>query len=305
MATSHPIIFINHISNAHIVTVNTLQKITQILLFAFFVFGCNPNAEYVDDSKLLAEVGNQKLYLSELDGMIPNTSTSEDSSLIINALVERWAREAVMLEEAEQNIPENINIDRLVEDYRSSLLKNNYERLLIEQLLDSLVRKEQIQAFYENHKEQFTLEEPIVRCYFMKMPKNNPKVAEARTTWNALPAEQSIQAIQRFDAESATLSKLDEGEWHEVSVLAQEMPAGFITASNVNSKKSFVKTKDDFTYFFYLIEALDINDTPPIAYLEDRIKRVILHQRKEKLLEEKKAEMYVREMRRNSIKIYE
>ena len=97
MATSHPIIFINHISNAHIVTVNTLQKITQILLFAFFVFGCNPNAEYVDDSKLLAEVGNQKLYLSELDGMIPNTSTSEDSSLIINALVERWAREAVML----------------------------------------------------------------------------------------------------------------------------------------------------------------------------------------------------------------
>ena len=41
-----------------------------------------------------------------------------------------------------------------------------------------------------------------------------------------------------------------------------------------------------------------------MEYLESKIKRVILHQRKQKLLEDKKAEMYARETRRNNIKIY-
>lgn len=282
-----------------------MRRTIHILAILLFLFGCDQKSAYVNDSKLLAEVGNQKLYLSDLEGMIPNNATSEDSSLIINALVERWAREAVMLKQAEQNIPDNINIDRLVEDYRSSLLKNNYERLLIDQLLDSLVQEAQIKEFYENHKEQFTLEEPIAKCYFMKMQKNNAKVAEARTTWNTLPNEQSIQVIQRLAPQNATLSKLDEHQWHEVSVLEKEMPEGFISAANIRSKNSFVRTKDNFTYFFHLIEVLSTDDTPPMEYLKNRIKRVILHQRKEKLLEDKKAEMYAREMRKNSIKIYE
>ena len=282
-----------------------MRKTTNILCFVLFLFGCSQNAEYVDDSKLLAEVGNQRLYISELDGMIPANATSEDSSLIINALVERWAREAVMLNEAERSVTEDMNIDRLVEDYRASLLKNNYERLLIDQLLDSLVTQEQVQAFYESHKEQFILEEPIVRCYFMKIAEDNANLNDARTAWNKLPAQESVQTIQRLATENATLSKLDANQWYEVSALEEEMPQGFISTSNVQSKKSFIRTKDGFTYFFHLIQVLANDDTPPMEYLESKIKRVVLHQRKQKLLEDKKAEMYTREMRRNSIKIYE
>jgi hypothetical protein len=38
--------------------------------------------------------------------------------------------------------------------------------------------------------------------------------------------------------------------------------------------------------------------------VEDKAKRVILHQRKQKLLDEKKEEMYQRELRRNNVKVY-
>ena len=47
------------------------------------------------------------------------------------------------------------------------------------------------------------------------------------------------------------------------------------------------------------------NATPPQAYLKAKIKRAILHQRKQKFLEEKKEEMYARELRQQKIKIYD
>ena len=274
------------------------------MLFTLLL-GCNnQGGQSVDNSKLLAKVGNKELHLSELEGMIPANGTSEDSSLIINALVERWVSEAVMLNEAEMNVPDDMNIDKLVEDYRSSLLKSNYEGILIEQLLDSTVNKQDLQQFYESHKAQFVLEEPIVRCYFMKTADNALDLNKAQTWWNQISTEENLQNIQRYAAEQGTLSKLDASKWFEVSSLMEEMPMGFISESNIETKNSFIRTKDGFTYFFHLVQVLKKEATPPMEYLESKIKRVILHQRKQKLLEDKKAEMYARETRRNNIKIY-
>ena len=274
-------------------------------MLLILLIGCqNQSNKSIDNSKLLAKVGNKELHLSELEGMIPASGTKEDSSLIINALVERWVREAVMLNEAEMNVPEDMNIDRLVEDYRSSLLKSNYEGILIEQLLDSTVTQQDLQQFYENHKAQLVLEEPIVRCYLMKIPDDAKDIDKARTWWNQISNEENLQNIQRYAAEYSTLSKLDDSKWFEASLLMEEMPSGFISQSNIQTKKSFIRTKDGFTYFYHPLQVLAKEGTPPIAYLESKIKRVILHQRKQKLLEDKKAEMYARETRRNNIKIY-
>ncbi len=275
------------------------------ILLLIIMIGCNNQSKNnIDNSKLLAKVGDKELRISALEGMIPYNATTEDSSLIINALVERWAKEAVMLNEAERNVPEDLNIDRLVEDYRASLLKNNYESILIEQLLDSVVTQNDLEQFYESHKAQFVLDEPIVRCYLLKTASSATDLNKARTWWNKLPNQENLQDIQRFANEHGTLSKLDESIWYETSALIEEMPAGFMTASNIHTKKTFVQSKEGSTYFFHLIQILKKDATPPLEYLASEIKRVILHQRKQKFLEDKKAEMYARETRRNNIKFY-
>ncbi len=78
-----------------------------------------------------------------MTGMFP---PGEDSSLIINAYVERWIRETLLLLEAERNIPSDLNIDKLVRDYRASLVRHSYEQFLVEQLLDSTVTKAELEA---------------------------------------------------------------------------------------------------------------------------------------------------------------
>ena len=66
-------------------------------------FACQtePLADEVTD-KILATVQNKSLYLSELDGMLPENTSSEDSVKIINAYVERWIRKSLLMQEAEE-----------------------------------------------------------------------------------------------------------------------------------------------------------------------------------------------------------
>ena len=101
--------------------------ILYFFLICLLIASCSPVEEPpVEDDVVLAKVFNKTLYLSELEGMMPTAISREDSINFINAEVERWAREAVPMQEAEKNIPSDLNIDGLVRDYRASLVRHNY-----------------------------------------------------------------------------------------------------------------------------------------------------------------------------------
>ena len=87
-----------------------------------------------------------------MDGMLPSGISAEDSTLIIEKFVKNWVRETAMLHEAEQNIPKGLDINQLVENYRASLVKHNYENIVVERLLDSVVTKAELESFYEKTK---------------------------------------------------------------------------------------------------------------------------------------------------------
>ena len=91
------------------------QYFVVFALFMMLCFGaCKPPAEPADDNdRLLAQAFNKSLYLSELTGMVPENSSPEDSSLIVNAYIERWVRENLLMHEAEKNVPHDLNIDEL------------------------------------------------------------------------------------------------------------------------------------------------------------------------------------------------
>ena len=303
------ILTIKQLNNSAILKNLTILKtaLNFLLLFSIIllIFRCTPTAENNSAAdRLLAEVGSKKLYLSELDGMIPVNGSSEDSSLVINALVERWAREAVLLTEAEMNVPKGLNIDKLVRDYRSSLVKSNYETILVEQLLDSLVTEQELTTFYEAGKEQFSLDEPILRCRFIKIDKTLAEIEQMKSWWKDYSKDENATVLKEYAKQNASISKLKEETWYDLSEISQELPAGKLTSSNLKSKKEIVTSDEQFQYFYFPLETIEKNAEPPFDYVKNKIKRVILHRRKQALLNSKKEEMYARELRRNSVKIY-
>ncbi len=124
------------------------------------------------DDKLLAKVYNKSLFLSALDGVVPEGVSKEDSALMVAAYVQRWAHEQLLMYEAERNIPKDLDIDELVRSYRASLVRFNFEEQIIAEKLDSTVSDAELVSFYENNKDQFQLESMILKCLLLKIPSN-------------------------------------------------------------------------------------------------------------------------------------
>jgi hypothetical protein len=281
---------------------SVLFSILAGLIIALLATACSSGSPE-PENRLLARVNNKTLYLADMDGMFPPEISAEDSALIIDAFTQRWIREAVLLDEAERNIPSDLNIDKLVRDYRASLIKHNYEKILVEELLDSTIVESELQEFYEKNKEQYQLETPIVRCYFIKVPLPVPRQNELRRLWNSKdPAR--LKDLVAYCSQYAVAHLLEDSTWYDVEDIAAELPPGTITVNNVDSKREFTQQDDKFQYYFRLFELKNRKDIAPLSYIEDQARKVILHKRKLELLEDTRETMLEREMRRNNIEIY-
>lgn len=265
--------------------------------------GCKPPDGQEQEDRLLVKVHNKSLYLSEMDGMIPEGTNSADSNLIINAFVERWIREALLLHEAERNIPGDLNIDKLVRDYRASLIRHNYEKILVESFLDSLITHEELIEFYNTNREQYQLETPIVRCNFIKIPLPVKDASRVRSLWNSGNRE-SLDELIEYCNLYAEAHHLEDSTWHRLEDIALEMPPGTLTPENVRSKKEFTQRDDNYQYYFKVFELKNRKEIAPLSFIEDQARKAILRKRQTKLLNEKTEDLYDLEMRRNNIRLY-
>jgi len=282
----------------------SLNRISAWLLSitCIFLFACKatPSLEEAPDV-ILATVQNKSLYLSELDGMFAENSPADDSVKIINAYVERWVRKSLLMQEAEKNIPKDLNIDKLVRDYRASLVQYTYEQTLVEQELDSVITKRELNEFYEKNKEQYQLDAPIIRCNFIKIPQDAANLSEIRNLWQANKPEEHQKLVDLCNT-NATEYLLADSIWYKVDEIAKELPKGTISNNNIGGRKAFTIQDNDFVYFFRLAELVNRKAIAPLSYIEDQAAKVILHRRKIKLLEEKKEELY--DQQTNQIKVF-
>jgi len=283
----------------------TAFNFSLVTLLGLFIWaGCNndPGAHSPADLHL-ARVYNKSLYLSDMEGMIPEGMTSEDSSLIITAYVNNWVKQAAMLHEAEKNIPTDLNIDKLIQDYRSSLIKHNYENILVSKFLDSTITQVELEEFYEKNKEQYKLETPIIRCRFMKVDRSAARLNDVQDWWNSSKNSDWAQ-LNEWSKKNAFVHLLQDSTWHKVDEIAAYMPKGTLTVDNVKNRRDFIQRNDNFVYFFKVLELVSRPELAPLSYIEGQASKVILHKRKTELLNEMQEKIYLEASRKNSIKIY-
>ena len=234
--------------------------------------------------------------------MFPLGATERDSALIIESFVNRWIRDAVLQWESERNLPTDLNIDRLVRDYRSSLVRSSYEELLVNERLDSTISEAELLEYYEDNKQQYQLEKPIVRCLFIRAPYPTPEEGVLRGLWNNGRISDTT-ALRRYVATWAEVGLLDATAWYSLDQLAAQLPEGTLTVDNLDSKREFSQQDGRYRYYFRLLELKPRLEIAPLSYVEKQARKVILHNRKMALLDEARDEIVSREMRRKNITI--
>lgn len=273
------------------------------LLLSVLVWQCGKKT--TDNKKndpVLAKVYNKTLYQSELDGVVPESTSPEDSLLLMQAFTQRWIRDQLLMYEAERNIPKDLNIDELVRNYRASLVRFNYEEQIISEQMDSTVNEQEIRTFYENNQDQFQLESTILKCLLIKIPSDAPQNELNKFWYSRKKADE--KKLVRFAGEYATLALLDPEKWYKIEELAALLPQGTLTAENASSRKEGTLSDGDFRYYYRVLEVVRGKETAPLDYVQEQASKIILHRRKQALLEKWKEDLYQKELRRENVKVY-
>jgi hypothetical protein len=276
----------------------------KIFLLLLIFTACKNFNQPVGSNKPLAAVYNKSLYLSDMEGMFQENTNKADSLQIINAYVDRWIRDNIIMTEAERNIPKDLNIDELLKKYRESLILNSYEEQLTKSNLETKISDEELKDFYEKNKEQYQLETPIVRCYFLKISKPAPQPDSIQKWWNSPRSGDNLKKMQTYARASAKSYILEDSIWTRADDVVKMLPKGTLTAENIDTGKELTMKDDDFQYYLRILGVMNQKEIAPLSYIKEQASKYILHQRKIQLIEKKKQEMYDLEMKKNNVKIY-
>jgi hypothetical protein len=263
----------------------SLVKLLLVCL-VFLGYSCSEDIQTNNGDFILARVYNKSLYVKDLEGMFPPGTSAYDSALITNAYTQRWVREAVLLYEAENNLSKDLNIDRLVRDYRSSLVRNNYEQVLLEQLMETQISKEELADFYDKNKIQYQLDNPIVKAYVVVVPKIISVRDSLKYLWKNA-TDVNLTRLKSICEEYELDHVLDAGKWNEWEKL-----------------KDFSIQDGEFDIWIKILDSKKPQEIPPIEYVEEQLKRMLLLSRKTRLLEEKKEDMFDIAKRKGQIEIF-
>lgn len=273
-----------------------------VLLFIFFG-SCKKSdkIQRVSNAPVLAEVESAKLYLDEIEngGLLNASSTEKDSTQIIDAYVQKWIKNQLLLSEAEKNLSNDIDIDMLVQDYRESLLLYNYENALVRNQLDTIITQEQVEEYYKENSSAFSLTEALMQCRIAVVDGKKPKLERFYANWKA----EKMESINTYLKENAISYFMDEEKWYSESEVLS-LTANSIKSKDLKTKKVLQEAKEGNEYFVKILKYVDKSEDPPLAYVASNIKKIILHQRKSKLILRLKEDLYQREINGKKVRIH-
>lgn len=246
------------------------------------------------EDQVVAVAYGEKLYWSDLRVVVPVTSSPEDSAAIANRYMDNWARDRVMLHMAEQNLDKGqINLDAQIKAYRESLLTFAYEQALVAQNLDSVVTGSQIHEYYDRNIANFQLKDNIVRARWFKLRDNDRKtVQRVEQLWRSSDREE-LHKLELLLARQGTPIMDTHDEWIEFSNLQMQVPLRLENPTDWLQRQNKVVVNDSTgTYFVNILDHRLKDSTSPIDLVEDQVRAIIINQRKLKLVERLREELY-------------
>ena len=276
------------------------------VITATFCFSCKKiktSEEQKPEPKLLAQVFHYKLTFDDIKDLIQSYATAEDSIQQVRTLTEHWVRDRLLLVEAENNFPKEVNMNKLLEDYRQSLVMHFFEQQVIEERLDTVITESDLQRYYEANKEQHRLESGLLRGYYFKIRKPQNRSDKILTWWKTFP-ERHYDEVLNYVNKHARTNWSDTTEWHEMNMVIQLFPEGTLSPAAVRFNRGVAREDRDYLYLLYPLEVYYEGDISPLSRIRAQAARYIIHQRELELLESIKKEIYDRDIQLDQVKIY-
>ncbi len=281
-----------------------MQKALVLVLFILSFLSCDylkQDAQQVP----IARVNDTYLYLEDIKELFSQTSSKEDSTLLVTNYINRWATQQLLLDQAKINLSQQqqSEFDKLVNDYKTELYTEAYKSTIVSKQLDSTISQQTYESFYTKNKENFRLNDNLLKLRYVYLDKNFSNIDVVK---------KQLKEFNTEDKEQLQNNKLtfkaynfNDSTWIKKENLIEKIPLFNDNEKQLLKKSNFVQLQDSIgVYLVKIKDVLTINDIAPLEYVKPTIKQIILNRRKLELIKKLEKDITKDALKNKKFEIY-
>lgn len=271
------------------------------LLSILFCAACSEQNDHKGKTPLV-EVDGNFLYREDLQSALPARLSKDDSLLFAEHYIRNWVEDVLLYEKAQSNIPDNGEIEKLVENYRKALIMHTYQQALIHQRLSNEISEEELTDYYEKNKELFKLERPLMQGLFIKVPLTAPELNNVRR-WYKSTARDAVEHLEKYSLQNAVKYEYFYDKWVPMTDVLDMMPLKVPEVEEYINKNRQIELKDTaFHYFLNVSDLRLMGEQEPYEFARPKVKDMMLNLKQVEFMKSVKDDLYQRAVKKNEIK---
>ena len=272
-----------------------MKKISAIAVLVLCIAAASVSCRRINtlfEEETVAKVGDAKLYMSEVRTIFTPDLTPQDSMKLLERYVDAWVKRQLKIQKAEEIFPEAIpEVERMVEDYRSSLLSYRLDQYYVDRRIDTLVTAEEVEVYYNGHLSDFVLDRSIVKGIIVKLPDNHRQKVKVRELM--VGSGEKYQDFLELSRKNG-FSVYEVASWMDFADFLNMLPTNKLRDyDDLLGKTGVQEMKDgDNLYLIVISSHMKAGETSPPERVGETIRRVIMNQRRQDIVRNYEDSIY-------------
>jgi hypothetical protein len=282
-----------------------ISEIKQLFFAAlFFLTSCSSEVEKIQDQPV-AQVGSEKLFVSEMQNELPHYSDTNDSIKSAHEYIDNWIVQQLMVSEAESKLSkEESDISQELEKYRQELLIYKYKNKRLQQLTDQTIPDKDILNYYKKNQDKFVLTQPVVKVNYIIFPASLTIPATIR---DILPSNNApdIEKCQDFIFKNAKKFDNYKNNWIHLDNLLKSMHVSLSDPDSFLKNHKIIERKVGNNIHLVAIKQYYLSgEQAPMELIAPQIKGAVINREKLDFLREIKDSLYKDALKYNKFKVF-
>lgn len=284
-------------------------KTASYLLLCLLAMSCDmltQSSQSGDDGSsrfVVARVGNKVLNRADI---VELTKNQRDSAVIAEKFINNWVKKELLVQKASNDFSIDLSqIEQKVADYRYDLISYEYQKYIIQQKLDTLVRDNEVRAYYEANQNSFVLRQNIIRGRFMKLNQEAQKINSVKR-WIKSDRPRDLTSLEEYAFQFADNYALEDSTWLAFDEVIRNSPFSTLTNKvQFLRRNRYVEEQDSLYLYLLKINEYKISEEiSPLAFVKDDIRNIIINKRKVALVKELENEIFEAAQKDEDYQIY-
>jgi len=277
----------------------------KVFIFFLLFIGC----DFIENKpdQVLARLGDEFYYKSDLIEIFPTGLSEEDSVIFVKNRINNWAKEKLLFKKALVNLGDKKqgDLNQLIESYKNELFSYAYQEKIVKSAMDTFISEQSVREYYNINKLNFKLNQEIINARYLKINSENYNLKDVVKRFKRFKQSDKIF----LDSISLQFSSyyFNDSLWINKDVFFNKLPdINDRLKQNIVKNKLFYRLEDSLELYLINIKNYKLkNDIAPFDFIKSTLKQVLLNKKKLEFISKFENEIIEDALQQNEFEFYE